>query len=256
MNTYLKKINESLEKYGEIKPTREGMTFSTLKILEYWARILIKNPECVNREVAVRLMDEEFTMSFVSEVVKKFHHYIRPRKAPVLRAGLKKGAPPIPDRKAFNDNFMDLEEDFCDDVEISAEVCAPRFLRAVSRYVKEASPECRQNAAGNLIKVINNTDSDDMAPQLYQELPRIACDPFMAFIYKTLKKGMSEKDPSFKRVMQVKETYRLSDDELELLIYLWLRNSPDLEIEESQRSFMRHHRFRDNDCNGNGIPSD
>ena len=250
MNTYFEKINESLDKYAQIKPAQTGMVFSTLKILEYWARILIKNPECVNRDVAVRLMDEEHTMKFVSDVVKRFRYYAIPKKKKRVRTETEEAAELFREGDKINEDTMidDIEEDG-----IRTDVCTPRFLNAVRRYVNEAKPGCRQSAAGNLIKVINNTDSDDMAPHLYQELQRIASDHFMEYIFKTLKQGLSEEDPSFKRIQRVKETYRLSDDELELLIYLWLRNSPDLEVEESQRSFMRHHRFRDNDANQNSL---
>lgn len=55
------------------------------------------------------------------------------------------------------------------------------------------------------------------------------------------------------RVRKVKETYRLSDDELELLLFLWLRDSPDMEITESEQSIMRHRRFRDGDFNMNSL---
>lgn len=256
MNTYFEKINASLDKYAENKPEQSGMVFSTLKILEYWARILIKNPECINRDVAIRLMDEEHTMNFVSEVVKKFRNYARPKKKrkrfakkeneQVLAPEADANAPELPPDPI-------LDEDFIGEDALRTDVCAPRFLHAVNRFINEAKPNCKQSAASNLIKVINNTDSDDMAPHLYQELQRIASDHFMDYIHKILKAGLDDDDASFKRVLRVKETYRLSDDELELLIYLWLRNSPDLEIEESQRSFMRHHRFRDNDCNQNSL---
>lgn len=261
MNTYFENITKKLDTYSQIKPQQSSMCFSSLKILEYWARILIKNPECVNRDVAVRLMDEEHTMAFVNEVVKKFRFYARPKKK---RAKKPKAAianeteemvPPLNEEEinALPENIMDVPMDEDDEPEMRSDVCSPRFLRAVNRYIEESKPSCRQSAANNLIKAINTTDSDDMAPHLYQELQRIASDHFMAYINKALSTGLPDDEPSFKRVLRVKETYRLKDDELELLLYLWLRESPDLEVEESQRSFIRHHRFRDNDTNLNSL---
>ena len=260
MNNYFNKICESLTDYSAIKPKQNNITFSTLKILEYWARILISNPECVNRDVAVRLMDEKNTQLFINDVVKTFRDFARPKKKKTRRFKksstnkMHEGPADTNERITDDDLLHTINSDFDDDNDsMRSDVCSPGFLRAVNRYIDEAKPDCKQSAAGNLLKVINNTDSDDMAPQLYQELQRIATAHFLIYIYKTIEKGLSENDPSFQRVMRVKETYRLDDDELELLLYLWLRDSPDLEVEESQRSFMRHHRFRDNDNNANSL---
>ncbi len=238
MNKYFSKIADTLEKNSENKIEKNNVVFSTLKILEYWVRILQTSPECVNREVAVRLMDEKSTLAFVDEVITFFKHYLNKDK---------------PKKKKNNDSEIEELIDEDDEENFRTDVCCPRLLRAVNRYLDEAKPKCIKKASANFLKVLHNMDSDDMAPQLYQELQSITCSHFTKYAMATLRKGISEKDPSFKRVQKIKKIYRLNNDELELLLYLWLRESNDLEITESERSFLRHRRFRDNDNNCNSL---
>ncbi len=235
MNTYFSKIATKLEN-AEIKPNSSGIVFSTLKILEYWVRIMQAAPECVNRKVAIRLMDEAHTMHYVQDIVAYFKKFLaKPKKKTSKKT----------DPEEFE--FIDDEDD------LRTDVCCGRVLRAVQRYIDEAKPGCTDKAATNLLKIIQGVDSNDMAPHLYQELQRLTCANFRDYAMEALRKGISEKDASFKRVQKVKKTYRLSDDELELLLYLWLRDSNDLEIEDCERNFLRHRRFRDNDANANSL---
>ncbi|MCQ2103142.1 MAG: ATP-binding protein [Fibrobacter sp.] len=239
-NKYFSTICTKLEKSGNIKPNKENMVFSSLKILEYWVRILQQNPECVNSAVAIRLMDEKHTITVVEDVVKMFK--------PLLKK---------PKKKRANQEIPGCIDEICidDDEEdgMRTDVCSGHFLRAIKRYIDEDKPDCHSKAIANLLKAINNADSDDMNPMLYQELQRTICDHFLDFAMYALKKGVKKNDTSFARVQKVKETYRLNDDELEMLLYLWLRDSPDFEIQESERSFLRHRRFRDNENNVNSL---
>jgi len=232
---YFSDICNNLKKSGTVKTGTNRITFSTLKILEYWVRILQQNPECVNAEVAIRLMDEEHTLAYMEEVVNLFKPF------------LKKSAPKS--KKLVLDEFED-DDDF---TEFDTSSCNPHILRAVQQYCKSQKQAVNGKQMSSLLKTLGNADSDDMSPMVFQEFQRTTCDHFTEYAIKTLKKGLGPKDSSMHRVRKVKETYRLSDDELEILLYLWLRNSNDLEIQESERSFLRHHRFRDNDSNLNSL---
>lgn len=237
MNKYFKDIASKLEKISPCREKKDKIAFSTLKILEYWVRILQQNPESINRSVAVRLMDESHTMEFTDEIVQKFRRYLKRKPVPT-------------ENKTANEimNMLNDEEDDGED-QMQTDLCCPRFLHAIKRFQSEAKPNCRKKASFNLLKAISSIDSDDMAPQLYQELQASAREAFMTYAMKTIRKGINEKDPSFLRAMKVKEIYRLNDDELNLLIYLWLRESPDMEICENEHSFLRPRRFRENDLN-------
>lgn len=231
---YFANICNNLKKSGAVKADSSKITFSTLKILEYWVRILQQNPECVNVDVAIRLMDEEHTLAYVDDVVNIFK--------PFLKSKVKKNS------KAAVDYFID--EDESEDMDSSS--CNLHILRSVRTYLKN-SQNFHEKSAVDLLKCLKNVDSDDMSPQVFQAFQMTTSDHFVKYAIKTLKKGLASKDSSLLRVRKVKETYRLTDDELEILLYLWLRNSNDLEITESQRSFMRHHRFRDSDTNLNSL---
>ena len=80
MNAYFSNIVNNLEKNSEKSAVKPNMVFSTLKILEYWVRILQANPECINFEIAIRLMDEKQNLSFVDEVVNYFKRFLKKQK--------------------------------------------------------------------------------------------------------------------------------------------------------------------------------
>lgn len=196
------------------------ITFSTLKILEYWIRILQQNPECINKEVAIRLMNEPYLNSMVKDVVKLFK--------------------PIMKKDKKTDEF-------------DSNVCNNRFLSQIDRYINEAKPGFQRAAMTNLLRPLINADNDDMAPHLYQAFLDIVRKHFTKFAMDTLRQGISEKDVSYNRMLKVKSTYRLSDDEVELLLYLWLKESRDLSIECENEGLYRSRRFRDNDSNSNSL---
>lgn len=243
---YFNNIHSKLEKGGEIKRP-DPVVFSSLKILEYWIRILQQNPECINTSVAIRLMDESHTMKFTEDVVKMFIPLLK-KKGSKAKNSRKKS-----DVEALKALLNSDADDDDDDDGFRTDICSGTFLRAIKRFVDEDKPDCHVKAVNNLLKVISNTDSDDMHPTLFQELQRTIGEHFTNYAMSTIKKGIKKNDSSFVRVQKVKDTYRLNDDELEMLLYLWLRDSPDLEIQESERSILRHRRFRDNDNNVNSL---
>lgn len=71
-SNYFTSIGNGLKKKSTVKTTTDKITFSTLKILEYWVRILQQSPECLNNAVAIRLMDENHTIDYVNNVIELF----------------------------------------------------------------------------------------------------------------------------------------------------------------------------------------
>lgn len=229
-DNYFASIGNKLEKSGKVKANTEKISFSTLKILEYWVRILQQSPECVNTTVAIRLMDEDHTMAYIDDVAKLFK--------PILKSSAQKSA-----QKSRSKKYSD----FMDDIDNTSECCG-HILHTVKEYL-----ETNSKSAVNMLKCIKDIDSNDCSPRLFQKFQQITSNVFMEYSIKTIKKGLGPKDSSFLRVRKVKEIYRLSDNELELLLFLWLRDSPDMEIMESENSIMRHRRFRDSDWNKNSL---
>lgn len=250
-NKYFSNICTKLEKSGEIK-RENSVVFSSLKILEYWVRILQQTPECINASVAIRLMDEKHTADFVSDVLKIFTPLLTKKKKGD-KGKSDKDSLPNKILKELGDANFDDDDDDGDEVHFRTDVCSGHILNAVKRYIDEDKPGCHIKAINNLLKCISNADSDDMHPILYQEMQRTTSEHFTNYAMAALRKGIKKTDASFVRVQKVKDTYRLNDDELEMLLYLWLRDSPDLEIQESERSLLRHRRFRDNENNVNSL---
>ena len=81
-----------------------------------------------------------------------------------------------------------------------------------------------------------------MAPFLYKRVQNVICENFEKYALKMLSRGVSENDRVYKRVQKVKETYRLNDDETEMLVYMWLHNREELQIDSDGEFFGRRRR--------------
>lgn len=217
-NTYFGKIVAELKK--EVNPAlnQPKICFSTLKILEYWMRILNTNPECLNKEVAIRLMSEPYIVMYAHEVEETFKD---------LAA---KG-------REDTDNF-----------------CRNSFINSVRRYRREKNAENHETAIATFVKETADADRNDMHPSYYQKLMKITLKLFREYAMEMLSTGIDENDVSFVRMQNVKKTFRLSDDEMELLLYLWLRESPDLNLsDDSGSEIFRPRRYRDLNTNANSL---
>lgn len=212
--TYFAKISENLEKIAAQKVTcSTRQDFSSLKILEYWVRILQENPYAISTEIATKLMDIDHLATFVESVVELFKPHIKVKKG---RHG--------------------------EDDEYECDVCSGGVFRAIKRYMDEYKPSCRRMAVLNFMRDISHVDSDDMAPQLYLQLRRSLVECFIKCALKAVKKGIRATDPTYRRVLKLQNAFRLTDDEIEVLLYLWLRNSDDLSICDVLAVGMRRRR--------------
>jgi SpoVK/Ycf46/Vps4 family AAA+-type ATPase len=81
-----------------------------------------------------------------------------------------------------------------------------------------------------------------MAPFLYKRVQNVICENFEKYALKMLSRGVSENDRVYKRVQKVKETYRLNDAETEMLVYMWLHNREELQIDSDGEFFGRRRR--------------
>lgn len=222
--TYFETVVKNLEEdsYANLEK-RSTICFSTLKILEYWVRILSQNPESVNRQVAFRLMNEKALREMSEQVSQLF-------------------------------SKVSVEDDF-DPEPTSARRrhmlrCRMHIAEAVNDYKKHKKS---RYSLTKLLRALANMDSDDVSPELFQEIVKVIAANFREYAINTLKEGISEDDISLCRVKKTKEMFRLNDKELELLLYLWLRGSNDLEINSEDQIQLRPRRFRDNDANNGSL---
>lgn len=210
--SYFRKIVGDLEKAAKIPlEGRKEPGFADLKIFEYWTRILRVNPESINKEAALKLMSPDHLHAACDEVGAYFSKISQP-------------AP---------DTIGEGEE------------CSLRFLRMVRRYVREASPSTWKRAVANLTPHLVRVSEENMAPIHYQHLLDVIRTHFLESAMDFLKAGVKGDDVAFRRMDMFKEKYRLNDDEMELLLYLWLRKNPDMSTDDEERSMFRSHRMRD-----------
>lgn len=217
---YFAKVVENLEREAKVEVRPDAsLVFSTLKILEYWVRVLQKRPDCINKNVAIRLMSESYLTSLAQDVVKIFK--------------------PLVKNKDKMGDFRTNE-------------CRRDVLLDVERYMRESNPRDGKLALTNFLKSLGGMDNDDMSPKYYNQLLDCIRNRFLEFCMDSLKAGVAEGDVSFCHAQQLKKTFRLDDDEMEVLMYLWLCSSPDIDFsgENSRGMFSsrRHYNdFADND---------
>ena len=232
---YFKEIAESLDLVKAIAKEKQRPTvFSTLKILEYWMRILSVNPDAFNACTAVRLMNEKYTSAFIKDFVALIESIPQmPSEMKVSLKGLGRSS-----------LFQEADEG------MDPNICSRHIVWEVQQYKKATKKKGNHaDATAKLVKEVCGIDSNDMNSQLYQKFKEIAGKHFTKYAMEMLRKGISKKNESYKRVVNLKNCYHLSDSELELLLYLWLCESRDLCIEENYHRYLRHGRSRDDDNN-------
>ncbi len=246
---YFKKVYQNLKKTDKRSGARSNrLDFADLKILEYWVRIVRDSPESLNKEIAIRLVNEPYRSAIVEGFIETLGGYIKPK-----RTVAKKKKQPVEfsnerdcdgiEDELFDDLLDVVEEAFDDgDVVMDTEYCDSRFLRQICRYRKEIKLGAREQVTGNLLKTIADVEPSSMAPFLYKRVQSVICENFEKYALKMLSRGVSENDRVYKRVQKVKETYRLNDDETEMLVYMWLHNREDLQIDSDGEFFGRRRR--------------
>ena len=246
-NTYFKNVYQELKKADAKKFAKSSaqLSFSDLKILEYWVRIINENPDGLNKETALRLMGRSWRDKIVEGFIDIFNPFITPKKKPEkphrVSGEINRDFDvddPFLESIAFDDDFDESE---CD---LDTQYCNGRLLRQICRYRKEIKHGCCDKVTDNLVKVIADVDSESMAPFLYKEVQDILCENFKKYALEKIQKGIRHGDPVYERAQKVKEVYRLNDDELEIILYMWLRNRDEMQCDPDGEFFgRRRHRF-------------
>ena len=126
---YFKKVYQNLKKTDKRSGARSNrLDFADLKILEYWVRIVRDSPESLNKEIAIRLVNEPYRSAIVEGFIETLGGYIKPK-----RTVAKKKKQPVEfsnerdcdgiEDELFDD-LLDVEEAFDDgDVVMDTEYC-------------------------------------------------------------------------------------------------------------------------------------
>jgi len=242
-NNYFKNIYRNLKSAESVKPVGRFLSFSDLKILEYWVRILSKNPECANKEVIFRLMDFSSKQKVVKNIIVLLSPYFV-KKNPSPDKDSEESLPEEGSVAEIEDDFLDFldadEQDFSD-CEIDTSFCNRRLLQQVIRYQKEIQFGNTHLVVENFLKAVASCDADDMAPFLYRNMNELICKEFRWFAMRKIGRGIADDDPIYERVLKVKDVYRLTDDELEIVLYMWLKTRNEMDVNQDD-FFSRHRR--------------
>lgn len=249
---YIKKVLRDLTKNENKNPPQTGrLDFKKLKILEFWVRFMDCDQNLLNISIAFRLMEESYRAKTVESVVGIFDPYIKPVKK------CAKG----PDRNEVDEDFREIEDLMIEsDIQVPDELsvddtlgaeeydydmtfCNGGFLRQIGRYKKELKFGNHKQVQENLIREISGLSPDSMAPFLYKELLNVICENFKDYALAMFRRGISDKDKVYDFAQKVKETYRLKDDDMEILLYLWLRNTDNLHLDLDEEFGYRRRRF-------------
>ena len=82
-----------------------------------------------------------------------------------------------------------------------------------------------------------------MAPHLYTEYTNAIRRKFKDFALKKICEGVNDDDNIYRRTQKVKEVYRLTDAELEFVVYMWLRSNEDMQVDRDSELFSPSHGF-------------
>ena len=78
---YFKKVYQNLKKTDKRSGARSNrLDFADLKILEYWVRIVRDSPESLNKEIAIRLVNEPYRSAIVEGFIETLGGYIKPKR--------------------------------------------------------------------------------------------------------------------------------------------------------------------------------
>ena len=133
---------------------------------------------------------------------------------------------------------------------------APQYF--VLKMIRPLMDSASQAELNQKLAVFNSDPSMEMEDEEIQDLavenfPNYACEiqdvttkHFTEYALEQLQKADIENDPIYTRVQNLQKTLRLSDDEIELIIYLWIDIATEIKMKQSglskRAAMMQSHR--------------
>ena len=202
---YFQNIAKELQVEKSVSCT--GSDFPMLKILEYWVRFLQAEPNYLNPEVVVGLLDFESQTELVHTLA-------------------------LIDKK----NRLECSEASAD----RKNYCGPYGVTFLKRYPKTDF----HYEVIRCISNIKNIDKDMMPVKEWDDFVNIVIPIFMKFAWKELNRGVKENDPTLARIEKLQEMFHLQDDEIKVILYLWLQEYEEMEITNIKKRLSGGRRSR------------
>lgn len=196
-NRYFRNLADKLEVEKSTLLSNCLISFSTLKVLEYWVHILREYPMAINFEVAFRLMSMPYLLRYLQKV----------------------------------ETYLDTADEL------------DSFSRELQNILQTKEWKINAFAAVKGIQYIYRHSSVKL-----DQIRDLVRDDFVQFALDSIRRGVSTKDISYQRFLKLKNIFRLSTDEAELLLYLWQKDSRDLKV-KTDELFILQTDYRTIDAN-------
>ena len=174
-----------------------GPSFALLKIMEYWVRFLQTDSDYLNIEPIVALMNFETQTELVYALAKIEEENLR-----------------LPAAVASRVNY-----------------CGPHGRQFLKKY-----PNADYHfEVKHCINNIKNLTHDVFSEAEWKKFKNTVIPLFLKFAWNELNKGVAENDATMARIEKLQNLSHLQDDEIEIILYLWLQESGEMDVSSKKK---------------------
>ena len=193
---YFQDIAKKLNKNTQ-NTENAGPNFALLKITEYWVRFLQADPDYLNVEPLVTLMNFETKTELVYALAKIEEENLRRPAAVASRV-----------------NY-----------------CGPHGRSFLQKYPNKDYHFEVQHCINN----IKQLTRDVFSANEWKNFKDIIIPLFMKFAWGELSKGVFENNITVERIEKLQNMFHLQDDEIEIILYLWLQEYEEMEVTSKKK---------------------
>ena len=202
---YFQNIAQQLN--NKVAPAEsEGPSFALLKIMEYWVRFLQADSDYLNIEPIVTLMNFETQTELVYALAKIEEENLR-----------------LPAAVASRVNY-----------------CGPHGRQFLKKY-----PNADYHfEVKHCINNIKNLTRDVFSEAEWKKFKNTVIPLFLKFAWNELNKGVAENDATMARIEKLQNLSHLQDDEIEIILYLWLQEYGEMDVSSKKKGPSTGNRSR------------
>ena len=208
INGYFQDIAKQLIENGAKQAVeRDTAPFTKLKMLEFWVRLLQNDVGYLNPKAVFSLMDTQSLFPIIQEIVR--------------------------------DEMDNVESEGKDGAYVDS------FAGKHGEAFLEKYPNGDYYKAGKkIISRIASLRTDMVAPEKWMQLQQTIAPHFIKYAIGELKKGAGENDSSMKRIQSLQDLCKLNDDEINIILFLWLVNRDEMSMSDEKSFLQRKQRMR------------
>ena len=207
-NGYFQDIAQQLIQNGA-KPAIESDTapFSKLKMLEFWVRLLQNDVGYLNPKAVFSLMDTQSLFPVIQEIVRDEMENTSPEEedSPYVSSFAGRHG------KVFLENYPNGD------------------------YYRDGK---------KIIGRISALRTDMVSPEKWMQLQQTIAPYFINYAIEELKKGGDPNDSTMKRIQSLQDLCQLNDDEINIILFLWLVNRDEMSMLDEKRFLQRSQKLR------------